>query len=121
VISHVTIEVSDLERSSAFYDALFAALGWRRHTDSAERIGWGIAKPWFFVTTGGPTVQSGSELVCFSASGRAAVKGAWESGVQAGGTDDGEPGVRPEYGPSYYSAYLRDPDGYRIEIAIVRS
>jgi catechol 2,3-dioxygenase-like lactoylglutathione lyase family enzyme len=120
VISHVTIEVSDLERSSAFYDALFAALGWRRHTDSAERIGWGIAKPWFFVTTGGP-VQSGSELVCFSASGRAAVKGAWESGLQAGGKDDGEPGVRPEYGPSYYSAYLRDPDDYRIEIAIVRS
>jgi catechol 2,3-dioxygenase-like lactoylglutathione lyase family enzyme len=120
VISHVTIEVSDLERSSAFYDAVFAPLGWRRHTDSAERVGWGIAKPWFFVTTG-EAVRSGTGVVCFSASGRAAVKGAWESGVQAGGRDDGEPGVRPEYGPSYYSAYLRDPDGYRIEIAIMRS
>jgi catechol 2,3-dioxygenase-like lactoylglutathione lyase family enzyme len=119
VISRVTIEVSDLERSSAFYDAVFAALGWRRHIDTGERIGWGIARPWFFVNTEGP-VNPGSELVCFSASGMAAVRGAWESGVEAGGENDGDPGVREEFGPSYYCAYLRDPDGYRIEIAIVR-
>jgi catechol 2,3-dioxygenase-like lactoylglutathione lyase family enzyme len=50
----------------------------------------------------------------------AAVRGAWESGVEAGGENDGDPGVREEFGPSYYCAYLRDPDGYRIEIAIVR-
>ena len=48
----------------------------------------------------------------------AAVKGAWESGVQAGGTDDGEPSQRPELGTSYYSAYLLDPDGYRLEVAV---
>jgi catechol 2,3-dioxygenase-like lactoylglutathione lyase family enzyme len=119
VIHHVSIAVSDLERSAAFYDALFAALGWRRHTDSAERVGWGISKPWFFVTNGaGSPVTAGSERVCFSASGMAAVKGAWESGVQAGGTDDGEPSQRPELGTSYYSAYLLDPDGYRLEVAV---
>jgi catechol 2,3-dioxygenase-like lactoylglutathione lyase family enzyme len=115
VIHHVTIEVSDIDRSSSFYDSLFAALGWRRHTDSDERIGWGIARPWFFVNTGGQ-VSPGSEEVCFSASGMAAVKGAWESGISAGGKDDGKPDVREEYGPNYYSAFLRDPDGYRIEI-----
>jgi catechol 2,3-dioxygenase-like lactoylglutathione lyase family enzyme len=46
----------------------------------------------------------------------AAVKGAWESGISAGGKDDGKPDVREEYGHNYYSAFLRDPDGYRIEI-----
>jgi len=119
VIHHVTIAVSDLERSATFYDALFAALGWRRHTDSAERVGWGISKPWFFITHGEERqVTAGNGRVCFSASGMAAVKGAWESALQAGGTDDGEPSKRPELGTSYYSAYLLDPDGYRLEVAV---
>ena len=119
MIHHVSVTASDLERSATFYDALFAALGWRRHTDSAERIGWGIAKPWFFITNGeGDSVATGTERVCFSASGMAAVKGAWESALQAGGTDDGEPSKRPELGTSYYSAYLLDPDGYRLEVAV---
>ena len=56
--------------------------------------------------------------VCFAASGIPAVKAAWEGGVGAGGTDDGAPGPRPEYGGSYYSAYLLDPDGHRVEIAV---
>ena len=47
-----------------------------------------------------------------------AVKAAWEGGVNAGGTDEGAPGPRPEYGASYYSAYLRDPDQNRVEIAV---
>jgi catechol 2,3-dioxygenase-like lactoylglutathione lyase family enzyme len=56
--------------------------------------------------------------VCFAASGIPAVKAAWEAGVEAGGIDEGAPGARPEYGGSYYSAYLRDPDGNRVEIAV---
>jgi catechol 2,3-dioxygenase-like lactoylglutathione lyase family enzyme len=119
VIHHVTIEVSDLERSASFYDALLAALGWRRHTDTASRIGWGISKPWFFVTTEGPP-RPGGQQTCFSASGMVAVKAAWAEGVRAGGTDDGEPSQRPELGTSYYSAYLLDPDGYRLEVAVER-
>ena len=120
MIHHVTIEVSDLERSGAFYDRLFAALGWRRHTDTESRIGWGIAKQWFFVTSDGPA-NPGRSQVCFSASGMVAVKAAWAEGVEAGGKDDGEPGARPELGPGYYSAYLLDPDGYRLEIAVDRA
>lgn len=116
MIHHVTFEVSDLDRSSAFYDAVLSPLGWRRHADSGLGIGWGIAEPVFFVTRRGP-VKPGSELVCFSAPGIAAVKAAWQGGIGAGGADDGNPSQRTEYGPSYYSAYLLDPDGYRIEVA----
>jgi catechol 2,3-dioxygenase-like lactoylglutathione lyase family enzyme len=116
MIHHVTIEVSNLDRSASFYDAVLAALGWRRHTDVEVGIGWGIAKPVFFISQG--AAKPGNERVCFSAAGMAAVKAAWAGGVGAGGKDDGEPKRKPEYGTSYYSANLRDPDGYRIEIAI---
>jgi catechol 2,3-dioxygenase-like lactoylglutathione lyase family enzyme len=102
VIHHVSVEVSDLERSGRFYDAVVGALGWRRHIEEPDLLGWGIVRPVFFASTRHPP----------------AVKGAWEGGVASGGTDDGAPGQRPERGPTYYSAYLLDPDGNRVEIAV---
>ncbi len=117
MIHHVGIEVSDLERSSGFYDALLAPLGWWRHVDSRGGVGWGMAKPVFFITAR-ESARPGNGHVCFEASGIAAVKAAWEAGIDAGASDDGRPGGRPEYGPGYYSAYLRDPDGWRLEIAV---
>lgn len=117
MIHHVTIEVSDVGASARFYDAVFAPLGWRRHGDWGHGVGWGISRPWFFIRNGG-TAASRDEVVCFSAPGIAAVKGAWEGGVEAGGIDDGKPGRRPDRGSSYYSANLRDPDGHRLEIAV---
>jgi catechol 2,3-dioxygenase-like lactoylglutathione lyase family enzyme len=117
MIHHVSIEASDLERSGAFYDAVLAALGWRRHADSTTGVSWGIAKPVFSVFPS-DAVRPGSGHVCFAASGVPAVKAAWEAGIEAGGTDDGSPGARPQYGTGYYSAYLLDPDGHRIEIAV---
>jgi catechol 2,3-dioxygenase-like lactoylglutathione lyase family enzyme len=117
VIHHVSVEVFDLERSGRFYDALLGPLGWRRHLDSEERIGWGIHKPVFFASALRPSGGGGGH-VCFAASGIPAVRAAWEAAVEAGGTSDGAPGPRPEYGASYYSAYLYDPDGHRVEVAV---
>jgi catechol 2,3-dioxygenase-like lactoylglutathione lyase family enzyme len=116
VIHHVSVEVSDLERSGRFYDAVLGALGWRRHVENDDLVGWGIVKPVFYASRG--QVAPGGGHVCFSANGIPAVKGAWEGGIAAGGTSEGEPGGRPEYGGSYYSAYLADPDGNRVEIAV---
>jgi catechol 2,3-dioxygenase-like lactoylglutathione lyase family enzyme len=117
VIHHVSVETTELERCGRFYDALLGPLGWRRHVDTDELIGWGIVKPVFFASARRPTEGPGGGHVCFSAHGIPAVKAAWEAGVVAGGVDDGPPGPRPQYGPAYYSAYLRDPDGYRVEVA----
>ena len=117
MIHHVSVEVSDLERAGAFYDAVLGALGWRRQIEEPDWIGWGIVRPLFFASVrhgGGP----GGGHACFAANGIPAVKGAWEGGIAAGGADDGAPGQRPEYGTAYYSAYLRDPDGNRVEIAV---
>jgi len=117
VIHHVSVDVSDLERSGRFYDSVLGSLGWRRQGDDELGISWGIVKPIFFAVQRDVT-GAGAGHVCFSASGISAVKAAWENGVGAGGTDDGAPGPRPEYGGSYYSAYLLDPDGHRVEIAV---
>jgi len=117
VIHHVSIEVTDLERSGEFYDAVLAPLLWRRHADSGQGIGWGISRPLFFALPS-EDARPGSGQVCFGATGIPAVKAAWEAGIEAGGTDAGRPGARPQYGSGYYSAYLLDPDGNRIEIAV---
>ncbi|MQA75909.1 MAG: VOC family protein [Solirubrobacterales bacterium] len=117
MIHHVSVDVPDLERSGRFYDAVLGSLGWRRHRDDAEVIAWGIVRPIFFAAAC-DSLDPPSGHVCFAASGIPAVKAAWEGGVGAGGADDGAPGPRPQYGGSYYSAYLRDPDGHRVEIAV---
>ena len=117
MIHHVSVEVSDLERSGKFYDAVVGALGWRRFVEEPDNIGWGIVRPMFFASTR-HTASPGGGHVCFASPGISGVKGAWEGGIASGGIDDGAPGQRPEYGATYYSAYLLDPDGYRIEIAV---
>jgi catechol 2,3-dioxygenase-like lactoylglutathione lyase family enzyme len=117
VIHHVSFMASDVARSGRFYDAVLGPLGWRRLVDTSEQIGWGIVKPVFFVSDEGAALAGGCR-VCFSANAIPAVRAAWEGGVATGGEDDGTPGNRPEYGPNRYSAFLRDPDGHRVEVVV---
>ena len=117
MLHHVLLEVSDLDRSAAFYDSMLAPLGWRRHFEENQTIGWGIAKPVFFISAHHEP-QAGFGLVSFSGLGIVAVKAAWEGGMSAGGVSVHEPGERRSYGSGSYSAFLKDPDGYEIEITI---
>lgn len=117
MLHHVLLEVSNLERSAAFYDALLAPLGWRRHFEEDQTIGWGIAKPVFFIAAHHPP-KSGFGLLCFSGLGIVAVKAAWEGGVRGGGKNVSEPGERRSHGSGSYSAFIQDPDGYEIEITV---
>jgi catechol 2,3-dioxygenase-like lactoylglutathione lyase family enzyme len=117
VIHHAGVDVTDLERSARFYDALLGPLGWRRQVQEGGRVGWGIVRPVFFASLDGEA-RSGGSHICFTANAIPAVKASWEAGVEAGGTDDGAPGPRPGYGAGHYAAYLRDPDGHRVEIAV---
>jgi catechol 2,3-dioxygenase-like lactoylglutathione lyase family enzyme len=117
VLHHVLLEVADLERSGAFYDALLAPLGWRRHFDADNTIGWGIAKPVFFISAN-HSPQPGFGLVSFSALGIAAVKAAWEGGVAHGGDSVSEPGLTQGHASGSYSAFVRDPDGYEVEVTV---
>ena len=115
MIDHVGYEVADIATSARFYDAVFYALGVRRLHDGAQAIGWGTVDPMFWITSRN-AAQPRYGHVAFRASGKAAVDAAHAAGIRAGGTDDGPPGPRRQYGPRYYAAYMRDPDGLRVEV-----
>jgi catechol 2,3-dioxygenase-like lactoylglutathione lyase family enzyme len=115
MIDHVSLEVSDLERSARFYDALFFAVGVRRMLESDEAIAYGIDHRSFWIRHAPDAALHGGH-VAIAARGRVAVDAAHEAGLGAGGSDDGPPGPRPRHGPRYYAGYLRDPDGLRVEI-----
>ena len=115
MIDHVGFEVTDLRASGRFYDAVFFALGSRRLHENEHVIGWGVTEPVFWLTAR-TAPAPGYGHVALRAVGKAAVEAAYAAALQAGGRDDGPPGPRPQYGPRYYAAYLRDPDGLRVEI-----
>jgi catechol 2,3-dioxygenase-like lactoylglutathione lyase family enzyme len=84
--------------------------------ESASAIAYGRDDATFWIVQRGRPPQPGYGHVAFSAAGKAAVDGAFAAGVTAGGRSDGPPGPRPQYGPRHYAAFLRDPDGLRVEI-----
>lgn len=111
----MNINVSDLERSGSFYDAILAPLGWRRQMESSGSIAWGMIKPAIFISQGQPPA-SGFGQVSFPAKSIPAVKASYESGMASGGESVAEPGTAPAHGGGSYAARLRDPDGYEVEI-----
>jgi catechol 2,3-dioxygenase-like lactoylglutathione lyase family enzyme len=116
LIDHLGVEVSDLARSAAFYDAVFFAIGGRRVHETEHAIAYGVNAPNFWIVTRGRLPGPGYGHVAFRAAGRVAVDGAYASGLANGGRGDGEPGPRSQYGPRYYAAYMLDPDGLRVEV-----
>jgi catechol 2,3-dioxygenase-like lactoylglutathione lyase family enzyme len=116
VIDHVGFEVIDLKRSGRFYDAVLYALGARRIVQSAHALGYGINGPQVWIVVRDRAPGPGYGHLALQASGKAAVDAAYAAGMGAGGSDDGSPGMRPQYGERYYAAYLRDPDGLRVEV-----
>jgi catechol 2,3-dioxygenase-like lactoylglutathione lyase family enzyme len=116
MIDHVGFEVSDLRRSAQFYDAVFYALGARRMFESEHAIAYGINDPKLWIVVRGRAPSPGYGHIALQANGKAAVDAAHRGGLANGGVDDGTPGQRPQYGRRYYAAYMRDPDGLRVEV-----
>jgi len=116
VIDHVGFEVTDLGRSQRFYDAVLYALGARRLVKSEHAVAYGVNGPQVWIVVRGRSPGPSYGHVALTASGKAAVDAAHAAGLANGGADDGSPGLRPQYGERYYAAYLRDPDGLRVEV-----
>jgi catechol 2,3-dioxygenase-like lactoylglutathione lyase family enzyme len=118
MIDHVSIGVRNLAVSRSFYDAALAPLGYRCIRARDTWLGYGKDRIEFSARlTESPVPddpRSGLHF-CFLAPTRASVQGFHAAGVTSGGRDNGKPGIREDYSPTYYSAYLKDPDGYRIE------
>lgn len=120
MIDHTGVSASDFQRSKAFYDAVFAALGGSllmtvppEFTGGVSVIGYGRDRPVFWVHEG--EKQAPSIHVAFSARNRAEVDAFHAAAIKAGGADNGAPGIRAHYHPDYYGAFVRDPDGHNIE------
>lgn len=121
MLHHISFAVANLEASGAFYDAALGALGYRRVFEDGAAIGYGVedGKDEFCLKRRSPAVAPGPGFhLAFSAPSRGAVDLFYASALAAGGRDNGRPGLRPHYGPSYYAAFLIDPDGHRIEAVI---
>ena len=116
MIDHVGFEVTDLARSGRFYDAVLYALGARRMFQSEHAVAYGVNGPQVWIVVRGRDPAAGYGHLALRAHGKAAVDAAYAGGLGSGGTDDGPPGMRPQYGERYYAAYLRDPDGLRVEV-----
>ncbi|MGB0095116.1 MAG: VOC family protein [Solirubrobacteraceae bacterium] len=116
LIDHIGYEVSDLQRSADFYDAVFYALGARRLFASPQAVAYGVDGPKFWIVVRGRSPAAGYGHIALEANGRAAVDAAHAAGLAHGGIDDGSPGKRPQYGRRHYAAYLCDPDGLRVEV-----
>jgi catechol 2,3-dioxygenase-like lactoylglutathione lyase family enzyme len=114
MFDHIGFGVSDYQRSKAFYESTLAPLGITlvsEHTDQAA--GFGRDEKTFWVESGRPVVSA--LHVAFTVEERGIVDAFHAAGLEAGGTDNGGPGLRPIYHPNYYAAFILDPDGNNIE------
>jgi catechol 2,3-dioxygenase-like lactoylglutathione lyase family enzyme len=118
MFDHISIGVADIPRSGKFYDAALKPLGYTRLSDGEGSLGYGAEAValWLGATKKPvkPDMESGLHF-CFVAPDRKSVDAFHAAALKAGGSDNGKPGVRADYGPKYYAAFVIDPDGYRIE------
>src|ERR1700733_10233325 len=119
MIDHISIAVRDLKKGESFYTALLAPLGMtklREWPDAA--IGFGKKYPEFWINRRGemdPVAADSGVHICLRVPDSAAVDAFFAAALKFGGASDGAPGVRKEYHGNYYAAFIRDPDGNRIE------
>lgn len=115
MLDHVTVSVTDLERSKAFYDHALKPLGiGRLYGDGQDFAGYGIGGKAFFWIGRREQVATGAHIA-FVAVDRDTVDAFHAAALAAGGRDNGPPGLRPQYHADYYGAFVLDPDGHNIE------
>ena len=125
MLDHVGIEVSDLARSRAFYEAALEPLGVRLLMEFEGAVGFGKdtehgSKPFFWIYERGRPAVSGAH-VAFAAADRDTVDAFHAAALAAGATDNGAPGPRPIYHPGYYGAFVLDPDANNVEAVCHRA
>jgi catechol 2,3-dioxygenase-like lactoylglutathione lyase family enzyme len=121
MIDHTGVAVSDFNRSKAFYSAALAPIGYSMLAEFPAEVtghsavaGFGAPpKPDFWINSGAPNTPP--VHVAFQVARRAMVDAFYAAALQAGGKDNGAPGLRPQYHPDYYGAFVLDFDGHNIE------
>jgi catechol 2,3-dioxygenase-like lactoylglutathione lyase family enzyme len=118
MLDHVSIGVRDIPKSKRFYDAALKPLGYTCLSAGEGSLGYGkeAVALWLGATEHPVPADTRSGLhICFTAPDRKSVDAFHVAALKAGGKDNGKPGIRKDYSPGYYAAFVIDPDGYRIE------
>ena len=115
MFDHIGFPVSYLTSSRMFYAAALAPLGIGVVVESAAFVAFGKAGRAQFWLGGGATIPPSGVHLAFVAADRAAVRAFYQAALAAGGIDNGAPGLRPQYHPDYYGAFVLDPDGHNVE------
>jgi catechol 2,3-dioxygenase-like lactoylglutathione lyase family enzyme len=117
---HIGLHTKDLAKSKRFYEAALEPLGFVLDSSDKETAGFGPSGSpglWLYASKG---TQGTGAHVAFRAPNRRAVDEFHAAGLKAGGRDNGAPGLREDYGPRYYAAFLIDPDGNNVEAVCLK-
>ena len=113
MIDHTGLGVSDFAKSKAFYSRALAPIGYTVLAEFPGVAGLGVApKPDFWIVEGKPGMPI---HIAFRADNRKLVDEFYKAAIAAGGKDNGKPGIRAQYHPNYYGAFVLDPDGHNVE------
>jgi catechol 2,3-dioxygenase-like lactoylglutathione lyase family enzyme len=114
MLDHIGLQVSDYARSKRFFEEALEPLAYNLIMEfGGSTAGFGVgAKPDFWISQGQATAPV---HVAFASLDRATVDAFYKAAIAAGGRDNGAPGLRPEYHPNYYGAFVYDPDGNNVE------
>jgi catechol 2,3-dioxygenase-like lactoylglutathione lyase family enzyme len=118
MIHHISLGTKDVQRARAFYGPVLGVLGLRLLNEDSKSLDYGVATIMFSLETpvdGKPAGPGNGVHVAFVAQGPDMVDEFYRTAMASGGSDAGAPGIRPEYNPNYYGAFVRDPDGNKIE------
>ncbi|MGD0848663.1 VOC family protein [Bradyrhizobium sp.] len=118
MIDHISVGVSDLNRAAGFYEATLAPLGLVRLVTRPATVGFGKAYPEFWINLRADMARAEPDSgahICLRAKSSGEVDAFHAAALNAGGSSDGAPGLRPHDRVRYYAAFVRDPDGNRIE------
>ncbi len=115
VLDHVSLPVRDLKAARAFYSATLGAIGMRINLDFSSAFGLGSRDENIFWLTRNRKA-SGHAHYAFRVDHRDEVDAFHAAALAAGGKDNGKPGPRPDYGPRYYAAFVKDREGNNLEV-----
>jgi catechol 2,3-dioxygenase-like lactoylglutathione lyase family enzyme len=121
MFDHIGLTVRDLERARAFYAAALAPLGIRELMQHGDAVAFGVDRPQLWLVPGTHVESEPRVHIAFPAATHLEVETFHRAAIEAGGVDNGAPGLRPHYHPNYYAAFVLDPDGHNVEAVCHRA